>query len=68
MADTIKIEILEDGTISITTDGISGQNHVSADQFLNAITKNAGGERNTTKRKDKTAFHHHHETGVIHAH
>lgn len=49
-ADTIRYEILEDGTISITTDQVSGTNHVSADKLLKGITDLAGGQRTTRKR------------------
>lgn len=63
MTDVIRVEILEDGTISITTDSVSGTNHVSADKLLKDIAKLAGGTVTTTKRV-KTGVraheHHHH--------
>jgi hypothetical protein len=65
MADRIKIEILEDGTLSIETEGISTKNHMSADEFLKAIEKLSGGER-TTKHKEKHATHTH--GTLIHSH
>jgi hypothetical protein len=65
MADRIKIEILEDGTLSIETDSISGKNHMNADEFLKAIEKLSGGER-TTKQKEKHATHTH--GNLIHQH
>jgi len=68
MVDTIKIEILEDGTISIDTDSISGQNHVSADAFLAEITKLAGGERVTNKKRIKGAYAVHKHGSFIHSH
>ena len=68
MPDTIKIEILEDGTISIDTDSISGQNHVSADSFLAEITKLAGGERVTNKKRVKGAYAVHTHESFIHSH
>jgi hypothetical protein len=42
--DTIKIEILADGTIKVETDKISGPNHLNATQFLAEMSKLAGGE------------------------
>lgn len=51
MADTMTIEILDDGTISVETSGISGKNHVSADEFLEMLEELGGGERQTTPRK-----------------
>ena len=51
MADTIKIEILEDGTFSVETGSIREKNHYSADEFLEMIEDLAGGERQTTPRK-----------------
>lgn len=51
MQDVISWEILEDGTISLKTPGISGENHVSADGLLEAIAKNAGGEVKIEKLK-----------------
>jgi hypothetical protein len=49
--DTIDIEILEDGTISIKTSEISGTNHISADLLLDEIEELAGGQ-STRKRRE----------------
>jgi hypothetical protein len=68
MPDQMKIEILEDGTISVTTDKISGTNHVSADQFLNEVAKMAGGKRETVKRKERYSHTHSHADGHAHSH
>jgi hypothetical protein len=51
MADSIDIEILEDGTISIQTSEISDTNHVSADLLLDEIEELAGGQT-TRKRRE----------------
>lgn len=51
MADRIQIEIAEDGEIIITTPGISGKNHASADAFLADAEKLAGGGRTTKKTR-----------------
>lgn len=44
MADKIKITILDDGTLKIETDKISGANHLNAHQFLAEMSRLAGGE------------------------
>ena len=65
--DIIEIEVLQDGTIKITTDQISPANHLSADNFLKMIEQLAGGE--ITKRKNRKAHGHAHQHGVVgHAH
>ena len=64
MADKMMFEILEDGTITISTDAVSGKNHKNADDFMNAIEDLAGGKR-FTKKKGKM---HTHGQGVPHCH
>lgn len=65
--DMIEIEVLEDGTIKITTDQISPANHLSADQFLRHIEELAGGE--ITKQKNRRVQSHvHQHGGVTHSH
>jgi hypothetical protein len=51
MGDVMSIEILEDGTISVETNDISGKNHVSADEFLEMIEDLGGGSRATSPKK-----------------
>jgi len=69
MADQIEFEILEDGTISIKTDSISGVNHLSAEQFLSEVEELLGGERKTTKLKNKNVHvHRKQHTGHGHSH
>ena len=63
MADKMKIEILEDGTISVKTDAVSGKNHHSADEFLNMI-ETLGGKRTTEKLSKK----HKHKHVAPHSH
>jgi hypothetical protein len=65
MADSIKIQILEDGTVSIETDAISGKNHMSADEFLKMVEKLTGGE---SKRKAKEGHAAHTHGTLIHSH
>ena len=59
--DIIEIEVLEDGTIKVTTDQISPANHLSADNFLKMIEQLAGGE--TTKTKNRKVRSHVHQHG-----
>ena len=49
--DAINIKILDDGTIRVETDKISGPNHLGAEQFLREMSKLAGG---TVEIKKKT--------------
>lgn len=58
-ADTLAIEILEDGTIKTTTDAVSGANHANAEQFLKFIATLAGGETTRTRRGDVHSHHGH---------
>lgn len=51
MPDQIDIEILDDGTISMKTGTISQKNHMSADEFMEAVHEMGGGERKTEARK-----------------
>jgi hypothetical protein len=50
--DTMVVEILEDGTIKVTTDPISAANHANAEQFLQFVARMAGGEATRVKRRD----------------
>ena len=54
-----EIEILEDGTISVTTDGFDGTVHKSADEFVKTLGDMLGGPVVIKKRKR----HHHHSHG-----
>ena len=65
--DSIPWEILEDGTISIKTDRISGTNHVSADELLAGLAEVMGGDYKVEKRKD-VKMHAHAHGGHTHAH
>ena len=66
MADKINIEILEDGTLSISTDAISGKNHMSADEFLKTIERLTGGETKETHKAGHAT--HTHKDGITHSH
>ena len=52
--DIINWEILEDGTISLKTPGISKENHVSADELLDQLAENMGGAVTIEKLKKGT--------------
>jgi hypothetical protein len=51
--DNIKIEVLEDGKISIQTSEISEKNHINADDLLDMIENLLGGERKREKRENE---------------
>ena len=57
--DKMKIKILRDGTIKITTDPISGPNHLSAEEFVRKIGELAGGDTTFEKRHDHGHDHGH---------
>lgn len=64
--DHIEIEVLEDGTIKVITDPISGANHANAEEFLRFMARMAGGETTRVKRSDTHhahGHHHHHYDG-----
>lgn len=54
MADTIDFEILEDGTISISTDNFKSSNHISADELIEEVLSESGGE--VTRRQKPNEF------------
>lgn len=66
--DEIKIEVLEDGTLKITTPKISGANHANADAFLRTTQLTLGGETVREKRGGDSHTHHHHSDHVTHKH
>lgn len=68
--DIMRLTILADGTIRTVTDPISGPAHDSAEKFLQAVSRLAGGTTTREARKDvKRAHHHHtHEEGHKHEH
>lgn len=64
-SDTIKIEILPDGSLKATTDEISAANHFSAEELITAIERRAGGATDVRAR-DPHAHVHQHEHGHDH--
>lgn len=59
--DDIIIEILESGDIKITTDPISGPNHMSAEGLLRTIGEIAGGLVQRVKRRFTHQKHQQHQ-------
>ena len=63
MADAFTIEILDDGTLKITTDRISMANHGNADMLIRELIKQSGGEvvrsRKTVHCQAHEHFHEH---------
>ncbi len=64
--DSIQFEVLTDGTISVTTDQISGTNHVSADRLLKQLFELAGGTVTARKRTRLEVAHN--LEAVLHEH
>lgn len=61
MNDTLKMIILEDGTIRTDTDRVSAPNHQSAEAFLSDITRATGGEATRTRKAHGHVHQHTHE-------
>ncbi len=59
--DSIRIEILKDGTVKFTTPKISGANHQSADAFLK-MTQDALGGPTDVQRRAGAGLHGHEHT------
>ena len=47
--DVMRVEILEDGSVKVTTSEVSAANHTSAERLLDVMQDGLGGE--TLKRK-----------------
>lgn len=67
-SDTLKITILDDGTIKTVSDAVSAANHDNAERFLRAMAVLAGGKTERKARTDKPHTHHHHHEGGEHHH
>lgn len=63
--DRIKLTILEDGTARVEVEGVSGANHVKADQLVTFFARLLGGEL-TVKQGPKGV--HSHADGTVHQH
>ena len=63
MPDIINVEILEDGSLKMTTDAISMPNHLAAESFLKEVARLTDGKVNRQRRG-----HAHHTHGHHHGH
>lgn len=52
MADILNIEVLPDGTLKVTSDAVSMQNHMAAEAFLRESSRLMGGESKRVRRVD----------------
>lgn len=64
--DSVKITILEDGTIKTETDRVSQANHSNAEGFLREMARLAGGEVSRKGKQGHTHAHSH--EGEFHKH
>jgi hypothetical protein len=73
-ADKLTLEILPDGTIKSTADGVSAANHDNAENFLRNVATLAGGKVTRTLRTDlrpdelRRALEEHAKDGHTHTH
>jgi hypothetical protein len=63
--DKMDIEVLEDGTIKVSTDKISMANHGGAEMLIKELVKAAGGEVDRARKSNGT-YHQH--DGHYHSH
>lgn len=69
MPSEMRCKIEEDGTITVETDQIAGQHHISADELLRFVREKMGGEHKVEKRRQGVTHHHEHEhAGHGHGH
>lgn len=68
MSDTMRIEILADGTIKTTTDPISPAVHASAEAFMKDLQTLTGGPTTRTARHDHAHSHAHTHEHADHTH
>ena len=72
--DKLTIEILADGTIKTTADGVSAANHDNAENFLRNVSTLAGGKVTRRLRTDlppnqlRRALEEHTRDGHTHSH
>lgn len=63
----MELTVLEDGTVSVSTGDMSGENHLSADQMIKELQKLLGGV--TVVKSTKEHLHkHEHKHGEGHQH
>ncbi len=65
MSDTIEVEVLEDGSLKITTGKVSMPNHTNAEGLIRELVTGMGGK---SQRVRKGLHTHTHEQGHEHEH
>ena len=65
MADVIRVKILDEGSLKIETDKVSGANHTNAEGLLREMTKAMGGD---IERVRKGSGNHTHDGMHYHEH
>jgi len=66
--DRMEVRILDDGTVVIETDKISGPNHIIAEKALDFLAKEMGGETKRERRPNAHTHEHTHDTEHEHDH
>ena len=66
MPDVMDIEILDDGTVKITTDKVSGANHRTAEAFLAELARSLGGKTEVRHKHGAHGHLHQHSHGHSH--
>lgn len=61
--DSIIIEFLPNGLLKLTTDPISGPNHMTAEELVTALARGMGGTVERARRTDKQGVAHSHQHG-----
>jgi hypothetical protein len=60
--DRLTLTVLEDGTARVEVDGISGANHLAADQLVEFFSRLLGGPLRVEKRPEAYSHAHRHGT------
>lgn len=63
VANEVTFTVLEDGTVSVDTDEFDEEVHLEAEQLIDAVFDELGGERKILRRKP-----HKHGHGHVHTH
>ena len=63
--DNIEVEVLSDGTLKVTTEGVSTANHRAADGLLKLVDQLMGGVT-TPKRNPVARSHRNHRRNASH--
>jgi hypothetical protein len=67
--DKLEVEILDDGTLKITSGRVSMANHMNAEAFLREMGRMCGGRVERKQRKGVMAQAHSHDHGTtFHSH